>query len=190
MNLKELFWIRVVEQNICSLDKIEWPKCLRWHLSREEISDLQICWVSSPRRSNKAVLDVVGFHTPPSPHHAEGLVNPKVREPANGYYFWYPRYSENINLKIGHGSYLFQLFLKRDFYFIKCGWTWQKMTKWFFNFFRISLIFDYIRCKNVWDVFHDLKNVKIEVWKSVHFDQFWPILTIFYEFKSRFEKSW
>jgi hypothetical protein len=29
--------------------------------------------------------------------------------------------SENINLKIGHGSYLYQLFSKRDFYFIKCG---------------------------------------------------------------------
>jgi hypothetical protein len=24
-------------------------------------------------------------------HHAEGLVNPKVREPANGYYFWIPQ---------------------------------------------------------------------------------------------------
>jgi hypothetical protein len=30
--------------------------------------------------------------------------------------------SENINLKkIGHGSSLYQLFSKRDFYFINCG---------------------------------------------------------------------
>jgi hypothetical protein len=26
-----------------------------------------------------------------STHHAEGIVNPKVREPANGYYFWIPQ---------------------------------------------------------------------------------------------------
>jgi hypothetical protein len=42
--------------------------------------------------------------------------------------------SENINLKIGHGSYLYQLFSKRDFYFIKCGWNWQKLI--FFDFFE------------------------------------------------------
>jgi hypothetical protein len=29
--------------------------------------------------------------------------------------------SENINLKIGNGSSLYQLFSKRDFYFINCG---------------------------------------------------------------------
>jgi hypothetical protein len=29
--------------------------------------------------------------------------------------------SENIKLKIGCGSFLYQLFSKRDFYFIKCG---------------------------------------------------------------------
>jgi hypothetical protein len=64
--------------------------------------------------------------------------------------------SKNINLKIGHGSYLYILFSKRDFYFIKCGWNWQKMSKnGFFRFFWKSLIFDYICCKNVRDVFHD-----------------------------------
>jgi hypothetical protein len=39
------------------------------------------------------------------------------------------------------------------------------------------------------DFFEDLKKPE-EVLKSVNFDQFWPILAIFYEFKSRFEKSW
>jgi hypothetical protein len=29
--------------------------------------------------------------------------------------------SENIKLKIGYGSSLYQFFSKRDFYFIKCG---------------------------------------------------------------------
>jgi hypothetical protein len=29
--------------------------------------------------------------------------------------------SENIKLKIGCGSFLYQLFSKRHFYFIKCG---------------------------------------------------------------------
>jgi hypothetical protein len=29
--------------------------------------------------------------------------------------------SENIKLKIGHRPLLYQLFSKRDFYFIKCG---------------------------------------------------------------------
>jgi hypothetical protein len=29
--------------------------------------------------------------------------------------------SENIKLKIGHGSSAYQLFSKRDFYFINCG---------------------------------------------------------------------
>jgi hypothetical protein len=60
------------------------------------------------------------------------------------------------------------------------------MTKnvFFFRFFQKSFIFDYIRCKNVWDVFHDLKNVKIAQ-RSLKICQFWPILAIFYEFKSR-----
>jgi hypothetical protein len=29
--------------------------------------------------------------------------------------------SENIKLKIGYRPFLYQLFSKRDFYFIKCG---------------------------------------------------------------------
>jgi hypothetical protein len=34
-----------------------------------------------------------------------------------------PKYvdSENIKLKIGRRTFLYQLFSKRDFYFIKCG---------------------------------------------------------------------
>jgi hypothetical protein len=35
-------------------------------------------------------------------------------------------------MKIGYGSFLYQLISKRDFYFIKCGWNWPKMTKTFF----------------------------------------------------------
>jgi hypothetical protein len=53
----------------------------------------------------------------------------------------------------------------------------------------LFVIFDCIRCKNVWDVFHDLKNVKIAQ-RSVKICQFGLIWAIFYEFKSRFEKSW
>jgi hypothetical protein len=43
--------------------------------------------------------------------------------------------SENINLKIGHGSYLYQLFSKRNFYFkyvVEIGKKWPKMD--FFDF--------------------------------------------------------
>jgi hypothetical protein len=32
--------------------------------------------------------------------------------------------------------------------------------------------------------------VRMSLMKYVNFDQFWPILAIFYEFKSRFEKCW
>jgi hypothetical protein len=48
-------------------------------------------------------------------HHAEGLVNPKVRGPKTVTDFRYPRDSENIKLKIGYGSYHDQIFSKRDF---------------------------------------------------------------------------
>jgi hypothetical protein len=41
----------------------------------------------------------------------------------------------------------------------------------FFDFFCKSLIFDYIRCKNVSNVFHDLKNEKIAQ-KSLKICQF------------------
>jgi hypothetical protein len=54
-------------------------------------------------------------------HIMEGLVKPKVRA-KNGCWFWIrqsraPDYadSENIKLKIGSRSLLYQLFLKRDF---------------------------------------------------------------------------
>jgi hypothetical protein len=46
-----------------------------------------------------------------------------------------------------------------------------------------------IRSKNVSNVFHDLKNVKIAK-RSLKISLFWPILATFYEFKSHFEKSW
>jgi hypothetical protein len=54
-----------------------------------------------------------------SSHHAEGRVDPddlaKEKEK--------PEHveSENINIKIGNGSSLYQLVSKRDFYFINCG---------------------------------------------------------------------
>jgi hypothetical protein len=53
--------------------------------------------------------------------------------------------SENINLKIGHGRGFYQL--------------WPKIQ--FFGFFFKSLISEFNYSKTVWDVFHDLKNVKI-----------------------------
>jgi hypothetical protein len=37
--------------------------------------------------------------------------------------------SEIIKFKIGNRSSAYQLFKKRDFYLIKCGKNWQKMTK-------------------------------------------------------------
>jgi hypothetical protein len=79
-------------------------------------------------------------------------------------------------------------FFKTWFYFNKCGWNWQKMTKnWIFQFFWKSLILYCIRSKNVFNVFHDLKNVK-KAEQSLKICQFWPILATFYEFKSHFEK--
>jgi hypothetical protein len=36
--------------------------------------------------------------------------------------------SENIKLKIGSRSLLYQLFSKRDFLLIKCGKNWQKFS--------------------------------------------------------------
>jgi hypothetical protein len=67
------------------------------------------------------------------------------------------------------------------------------MTKYyyieFFDLFWKSLIIYCIRSKNVYGVFHDLKNVKI-VPQKLKICQFWLILATFYEFKSRLEKSW
>jgi hypothetical protein len=56
------------------------------------------------------------------------------------------------------------------------------------NFFQNVIFIS----KNVSNLFHDLKNVKIaeKSLKIGQFGQFYPILPTFYEFKSRFEKSW
>jgi hypothetical protein len=62
---------------------------------------------------------------------------------------------------------------------------WLKLAKndpniEFYDLFGKSLIL-YCIAKIVWDVFHDLKNVKMaqRSWKIC---QFWPILATFYEF--------
>jgi hypothetical protein len=62
----------------------------------------------------------------------------------------------------------------------------------FLDFFFKSLIFECNHSKTVRDVFHDLKNVKnVKIAeKSLKIGQLLPILVTFYEFKSRFEKSW
>jgi hypothetical protein len=82
--------------------------------------------------------------------------------------------------KIGYGCSLYQLFSKRHFYFIKCGWNWQCKT-WpkieFFDFFE-SLIFWLFRFKNVSNVFHDLKNLRIAQ-RSLKICQFLTILSNF-----------
>jgi hypothetical protein len=57
-------------------------------------------------------------------HHAEGRVDPDDLAKKNPQLILdTPEHveSENINLKIGNGSSLYQLFSKRDFYFINCG---------------------------------------------------------------------
>jgi hypothetical protein len=53
-------------------------------------------------------------------YHAEGQVDPD--DLATKLILDAPEHveSENINLNIGHGSSVFQLFSKRDFYFINC----------------------------------------------------------------------
>jgi hypothetical protein len=50
-------------------------------------------------------------------HHAEGLVDPKVRAKKRLLILDSPEHvdSENINLKIGRRIFLYQLFSKRDF---------------------------------------------------------------------------
>jgi hypothetical protein len=65
--------------------------------------------------------------------------------------------SENIKLKIGYGSFIYQLFSKRDFYFLnvaKIGKNGPKME--FFDFFE-----NCICSKKFSNEFYDLKNVKI-----------------------------
>jgi hypothetical protein len=59
-----------------------------------------------------------------SPSHAKGLVTPKsARTFTRLLILDTPEHvdSENIKLKIGYRPMLYQLFSKRDFYFIKCG---------------------------------------------------------------------
>jgi hypothetical protein len=50
------------------------------------------------------------------PHHAEGLVDPNLMYKKPYLVLDTPEHvdSENINLKIGHGSSLYQLFSKSD----------------------------------------------------------------------------
>jgi hypothetical protein len=62
--------------------------------------------------SHKKIVTVFRY---PISHHAEGLVNPKVREPKITDFLDTPEHvdSENIKLKICPRSYLDQLFTKR-----------------------------------------------------------------------------
>jgi hypothetical protein len=78
------------------------------------------------------------------------------------------------NMKFKNRSLELRLptFFKTWFYFNKCGWNWQKMTKnWIFRFFWKSLILYCICSKNVSNVFHGLKNVK-KARKSLKICQF------------------
>jgi hypothetical protein len=63
-------------------------------------------------------------------HHAEGLVDPKVgyKKTVTALVLDTPKHvdSEYINLKIGYGSSLYQLFSKRDFLIHK---MWLKLAK-------------------------------------------------------------
>jgi hypothetical protein len=84
--------------------------------------------------------------------------------------------------------YWYLLVLIGTYWFLvaKIGKNWRKLI--YFYFFEKVILYC-IRSKNVWDVFHDLKNVEIAT-KSLNICQFWPILATFYEFKSCSEKSW
>jgi hypothetical protein len=64
-------------------------------------------------------------------HHAEGLVDPNLMYKKTELVLDTPEHveSENIKLKKGYRPYLYQLFSKRDFNFIKCGENWRKMTQ-------------------------------------------------------------
>jgi hypothetical protein len=87
----------------------------------------------------------------------------------------HPVDSENITLKIGCGSFLYQLFSKRDFYFTKCGKNWQKLTRnGIFRFFWKSLIL----------IFMNLKNYKMCL-KLATIDQFSIFFRLFSSFSGR-----
>jgi sugar phosphate permease len=65
-----------------------------------------------------------------------------------------------------------------------------KLTKnEIFGFLFQMFFFEYNHSKTVSGVFHDLKNVKIAEF-FLKIGQLLQILATFYEFKSRFEKSW
>jgi hypothetical protein len=79
-----------------------------------------------------------------TPHNAKEQFNPNPVKKKSLLILDAPEHEDsgNINFKIGRRSSVYQLFSKRDFYFIKCGWNWQKWPKMeFFNFFWKSLIF-------------------------------------------------
>jgi hypothetical protein len=94
--------------------------------------------ISALRSGNYFVKTVKGSH------HAEGLVNPRVHAKKRLLILDTPEHveSENIKFKIGHRSFAYQLFKKRDLYFIKCGINWQKLTKnGILRFFLKNIIF-------------------------------------------------
>jgi hypothetical protein len=103
-------------------------------------------------------------------HHAEGLVNPKVHGLRIRKYQF-----ENRSWELPLPT-----FFKTRFLLHKLLLKLEKVTKNFqiFGFFFKSLIFECNHSKTVWDVFHDLKNVKIAE-KSMKIGQLLPILANF-----------
>jgi hypothetical protein len=78
-----------------------------------------------------------------SPHHAEGPVDPNLMYKKTVTGFRYPRACRirkyQIENRLPSNPSLYQLVSKRDFFFIKCGKNWQKMTKYgIFDFFEKS----------------------------------------------------
>jgi hypothetical protein len=106
--------------------------------------------------------------------------------------FGYPRACRFRKYEILNRSSELQLptFFKTWFYFIKYGWNWQKMTKnGIFRFFEKVLFFTVFVLRMSQMCFTTWKTWKKQVWKSVKFGQFWPILATFYEFKSLKHKN-
>jgi hypothetical protein len=107
---------------------------LRWPLLT--CADLVLPPVTPPRPPLKmyictCICPVVHYHLLCSTaHHAEGLVNPKVlaKKPVTDF-----RYLRACRFRKTKQTYRFrspltQLFSKLDFYFIKCGYNWQKKS--------------------------------------------------------------
>jgi hypothetical protein len=72
-------------------------------------------------------------------HHAEGLVDPN-RLQKNPSLTWYaPKHVDSgkrkIKIKIAHGRSVYQLFKKRDFYFINVAKLAKIDQKWNFSIF-------------------------------------------------------